>query len=280
MTELLRIEGLTVAPKAAPELLLVNNVSFTLQTGKTICIVGESGSGKSLTALSVMGLLSSQLMRLRGKVIFRGQDLADLDAEAIRQIRGRRIGMIFQEPMTSLNPVLTVGFQIGESLSVHLGLRGQALKARIASLLEQVGIPAERANSYPDELSGGQRQRVMIAMSIACEPSMLIADEPTTALDVTVQAQILKLLDELKTRMNMGMLFITHDFGVVADIADEVVVMFRGEVVEAGPVARVLEQPQHPYTQALLACVPDAEGKKPLRPIDYAWLNEPVGQGA
>ena len=277
MTELLRIEGLTVAPKAAPELLLVNEVSFTLQTGKTICIVGESGSGKSLTALSVMGLLSSQLSRLRGKVIFQGQDLADLDAEAIRQIRGRRIGMIFQEPMTSLNPVLTVGFQIGESLSVHLGLRGQALKTRIASLLEQVGIPAERANSYPDELSGGQRQRVMIAMSIACEPAMLIADEPTTALDVTVQAQILKLLDELKARMNMGMLFITHDFGVVADIADEVVVMFRGEVVEAGPVARVLEQPQHPYTQALLACVPDAEGKKPLRPIDYAWLNEPAG---
>ena len=279
MTELLRIEGLTVAPKAAPELLLVNEVSFTLQTGKTICIVGESGSGKSLTALSVMSLLSSQLTRLHGKVIFQGQDLADLDAEAMRQIRGRRIGMIFQEPMTSLNPVLTVGFQIGESLSVHLGLRGQALKTRIASLLEQVGIPAERANSYPDELSGGQRQRVMIAMSIACEPAMLIADEPTTALDVTVQAQILKLLDELKTRMNMGMLFITHDFGVVADIADEVVVMFRGEVVEAGPVRRVLEQPQHPYTQALLACVPDAEGKKPLRPIDYAWLNEPVGQG-
>ena len=271
---------MTVAPKAAPELLLVNNVSFTLQTGKTICIVGESGSGKSLTALSVMSLLSSQLTRLHGKVIFQGQDLADLDAEAMRQIRGRRIGMIFQEPMTSLNPVLTVGFQIGESLSVHLSLRGQALKARIASLLEQVGIPAERANSYPDELSGGQRQRVMIAMSIACEPAMLIADEPTTALDVTVQAQILKLLDELKTRMNMGMLFITHDFGVVADIADEVVVMFRGEVVEAGPVRRVLEQPQHPYTQALLACVPDAEGKKPLRPIDYAWLNEPVGQGA
>ena len=280
MTELLRIEGLTVVPAAAPELLLVSDVSFTLQAGKTICIVGESGSGKSLTALSVMSLLSSQLTCLRGKVIFQGQDLADLGAEAMRQIRGRRIGMIFQEPMTSLNPVLTVGFQIGESLSVHLGLRGQALKARVAGLLEQVGIPADRANSYPDELSGGQRQRVMIAMSIACEPAMLIADEPTTALDVTVQAQILKLLDELKTRMNMGMLFITHDFGVVADIADEVVVMFRGEVVEAGPVARVLQQPQHPYTQALLACVPDAEGKKPLRPIDYAWLNEPATQSA
>ena len=276
MSELLRIEGLTVAPVTAPDLLLVNNVSFTLQTGKTICIVGESGSGKSLTALSVMGLLSHQLARRQGKVIFQGQDLAGLSHEEMRHIRGKRIGMIFQEPMTSLNPVLTVGFQIGESLKVHLGLKGQALKARIASLLEQVGIPPGRANSYPDELSGGQRQRVMIAMSIACEPAMLIADEPTTALDVTVQAQILRLLDELKSRMNMGMLFITHDFGVVADIADEVVVMFRGEVVEAGPVARVLEQPQHPYTQALLACVPDAEGKKPLRPIDYAWLEQPA----
>lgn len=274
MTELLRIEGLTVAPVAAPGVLLVNDVSFALDSGKTTCIVGESGSGKSLTALSIMGLLSAQLKRLQGRVIFQGQDLAMLNNEQMRDIRGKRIGMIFQEPMTSLNPVLTVGYQIGESLTVHLGLKGQALKARIASLLEQVGIPASRANSYPDELSGGQRQRVMIAMSIACEPAMLIADEPTTALDVTVQAQILKLLDELKTRMNMGMLFITHDFGVVADIADNVVVMFRGQIVESGPVADVLNKPQHPYTQALLACVPDAEGKKPLKPIDYAWLNE------
>ena len=274
MTELLRIEGLTVAPAVAPSILLVNDVSFTLESGKTTCIVGESGSGKSLTALSVMSLLSPQLKRLQGKVIFQGQDLTALNNEQMRDIRGKRIGMIFQEPMTSLNPVLTVGFQIGESLTVHLGLKGHALKTRIAALLEQVGIPASRANSYPDELSGGQRQRVMIAMSIACEPAMLIADEPTTALDVTVQAQILKLLDELKSRMNMGMLFITHDFGVVADIADNVVVMFRGQIVESGPVADVLNNPQHPYTQALLACVPDAEGKKPLKPIDYAWLNE------
>ncbi|HSH72732.1 MAG TPA: ABC transporter ATP-binding protein [Methylophilaceae bacterium] len=272
MTELLRIEGLSVTPVAAPDRLLVNNVSFSLASGKTTCVVGESGSGKSLTALSVMGLLSKQLSRAQGKVIFQGQDLTSLNNEQMRQIRGRKIGMIFQEPMTSLNPVLTVGYQIGESLTVHLGLKGQALKSRISQLLEQVGIPATRANSYPDELSGGQRQRVMIAMSIACEPAMLIADEPTTALDVTVQAQILKLLDELKTRMNMGMLFITHDFGVVADIADDVVVMFRGEIVESGPVTQVLEHPQHPYTKALLACVPDAEGKNPLKPIDYAWL--------
>jgi len=274
MTELLRIEGLTVTPQNAPDKLLVNNVSFTLESGKTTCVVGESGSGKSLTALSVMGLLSSQLRLAQGKVIFQGQDLVGISNDELRKIRGGRIGMIFQEPMTSLNPVLTIGKQIGETLIVHQGLRGQALKARIAALLEQVGIPASRANSYPDELSGGQRQRVMIAMSIACEPVMLIADEPTTALDVTVQAQILALLNELKTRMNMAMLFITHDFGVVADIADDVVVMFRGEIVESGPVADVLHNPQHPYTQALLACVPDADGKRPLKPIDYAWLNE------
>lgn len=274
MTELLKIEGLTVTPLNAPDKLLVNNVSFTLESGKTTCVVGESGSGKSLTALSIMGLLSSQLRLAQGKVIFQGQNLVGIGNDELRKIRGGRIGMIFQEPMTSLNPVLTIGKQIGETLVEHQGLRGQALKARVAALLEQVGILASRASSYPDELSGGQRQRVMIAMSIACEPAMLIADEPTTALDVTVQAQILKLLNELKARMNMAMLFITHDFGVVADIADNVVVMFRGEIVESGPVAEVLHNPQHPYTQALLACVPDAEGKRPLKPIDYAWLNE------
>jgi peptide/nickel transport system ATP-binding protein len=175
--------------------------------------------------------------------------------------------------MTSLNPVLTVGYQIGETLAYHLNLSGKKLKTKIAELLTQVGIPPERAGAYPDELSGGQRQRVMIAMSIACEPAMLIADEPTTALDVTVQAQILALLAELKSRMNMGMLFITHDFGVVADIADDVVVMFRGEIVEAGAVQKILERPQHPYTKALLDCVPDAEGKKILKPIDYSWLS-------
>jgi len=271
---LLQIEGLTVSPVVAPGHLLVNNVSFSLESGKTTCIVGESGSGKSLTALSVMGLIPPQLKRQGGKIVFQDQDLTGLTNEQMRDIRGKRIGMIFQEPMTSLNPVLTIGYQIGEPLTVHLGLKGKALKARIANLLEQVGIPANRANAYPDELSGGQRQRVMIAMSIACEPVMLIADEPTTALDVTVQAQILKLLDELKTRMNMGMLFITHDFGVVADIADNVVVMFRGEIAESGAVSQVLKHPQHPYTRALLACVPDVEGKKPLKPIDYAWLNE------
>jgi peptide/nickel transport system ATP-binding protein len=275
---LLQLQQLCIVAKKEPEKLLVDHVSFSIEAGKTTCVVGESGSGKSLTALSIMGLLSKPLQLTAGKVLFNDAengvvDLSLIDAESLRKIRGAKIAMIFQEPMTSLNPVLTVGYQIGESLTTHLGLKGAALKTKIAALLEMVGISPGRADSYPDELSGGQRQRVMIAMSIACEPRLLIADEPTTALDVTVQAQILKLLDSLKTRMNMGMLFITHDFGVVADIADNVVVMFRGKIVEAGTKAEVLEHPQHPYTRALLACVPDAEGKKPLQPIDYAWLN-------
>ena len=277
MTEILSISNLSITPKNAPNRLLVNNVSFQLSAGKTTCIVGESGSGKSLTALSVMGLLSSQL-QASGSILFQGQDVTLLDNKALQSIRGAKIGMIFQEPMTSLNPVLTVGYQIGETLTAHLGLKNSALKTKIAALLTQVGIPPERADSYPDELSGGQRQRVMIAMSIACEPILLIADEPTTALDVTVQAQILKLLDALKTRMNMAMLFITHDFGVVADIADDVIVMFRGEIVETGTRSEVLNNPQHPYTKALLACVPDAEGLKQLKPIDYAWLKSELNE--
>jgi peptide/nickel transport system ATP-binding protein len=281
---LLQLQHVSISPKKMPTRQLVKDVSFSIAAGKTTCVVGESGSGKSLTALAVMGLLSKQLQLTSGKVIFNDgllndnwsgeQELTSLDESSLRKIRGAKIAMIFQEPMTSLNPVLTVGYQIGESLTVHLGLKGDILRTKIASLLDMVGIPPSRANSYPDELSGGQRQRVMIAMSIACEPRLLIADEPTTALDVTVQAQILKLLDELKTRMNMGMLFITHDFGVVADIADNVVVMFRGEIVESGTKDEVLGNPQHPYTKALLDCVPDAEGKKPLKPIDYAWLKE------
>ena len=273
MTEILSIEHLNVGLKKEPTRLLVKDSSFKLSAGKTTCIVGESGSGKSLTALTIMGLLSNQLVA-SGHVFFNGVDLTTLDNKAMRKIRGAQIGMIFQEPMTSLNPVLTVGFQIGEVLTAHKGLNGDALKSKIATLLTQVGIPAERANSYPDELSGGQRQRVMVAMSIACEPALLIADEPTTALDVTVQAQILTLLDELKSRMKMAMLFITHDFGVVSDIADDVIVMFKGEIVEAGTKKQVLENPQHPYTKALLDCVPDVEGKKVLKPIDYAWLKK------
>ena len=272
MSKLLEISHLSITPIQQPERLLVNDISFSVEAGKTTCIVGESGSGKSLTALSVMGLLSAQLQRSQGEIRFQNQLLSAMSDDELRKIRGCKIGMIFQEPMTSLNPVLTVGFQISEPLMVHLGLRGQALQAKVTELLEQVGIPAARANSYPDELSGGQRQRVMIAMSIACRPDMLIADEPTTALDVTVQAQVLQLLDSLKREMNMGLMLITHDFGVVADVADHVIVMFRGQIVEQGTVKQVLSKPKHPYTKALLACVPDTEGKKPLKPMDYSWL--------
>jgi len=273
MSKILSVERLNVSLKKDPSTILVRDISFMLSKGRTTCIVGESGSGKSLTALTIMDLLSNQLVAT-GSVIFNDVDLMHLDNKAMQKVRGAQIGMIFQEPMTSLNPVLTVGYQIGEPLSAHLGLKGSALKLRVESMLEQVGIPASRFNSYPDELSGGQRQRVMVAMSVACEPAMLIADEPTTALDVTVQAQILSLLNALKNRMQMAMLFITHDFGVVSDIADDVIVMFRGEIVETGTKKQVLENPQHPYTRALLACVPDAEGKKALMPIDYAWLNK------
>lgn len=276
---LLSINHLSIVPNQSPSRLLVNDVSLLVEAGKVTCVVGESGSGKSLTALSVMGLLSKQLQVTGGQVLFQSDaigevDLSKADEATLRTIRGSNIGMIFQEPMSSLNPVLTIGYQIGEPLTTHLGLKKEALTAKVSELLTLVGIPSDRANSYPDELSGGQRQRVMIAMSIACEPKMLIADEPTTALDVTVQAQILALLDDLKTRMNMGMLFITHDFGVVADIADTVVVMFRGEIVESGPAMNVLKDPQHPYTKALLDCVPDATGLKALKPIDYSWLND------
>ncbi len=276
---ILSIEQLTVVPKADKRRHLVDQVSIKVNTGQTTCVVGESGSGKSLTALSVMGLLSNQLLVKAGHCWFETPasgkiDLLQSDNKVMQTIRGSQIGMIFQEPMTSLNPILTVGHQIGEGLQLHKGLSGQALQSKITDLLTMVGIPVDRAQSYPDELSGGQRQRVMIAMSIACEPRLLIADEPTTALDVTVQAQILHLLDDLKSRLQMGMLFITHDFGVVRDIADEVVVMFRGQVVESGPVKKVLDQPQHPYTKALLDCVPDVAGQKVLKPIDYAWLKE------
>ena len=184
--------------------------------------------------------------------------------------------MIFQEPMTSLNPVLTIGYQIKEAIAVHSDLPNNEINNQVEELLMLVGIPVERVSSYPDELSGGQRQRVMIAMSMSCNPKLLIADEPTTALDVTVQAQILKLLDDLKSKLNMSMLFITHDFGVVEDIADDVNVMFKGKIVERGEVNQVLKKPNHPYTKALLGCVPDALGKKQLIPIDYEKLDRAI----
>jgi peptide/nickel transport system ATP-binding protein len=218
-----------------------------------------------------MQLLSKQLS-MSGSVVFEGIDMLNLTKEEVRNKRGKDIAMIFQEPMTSLNPVLTIGYQIQEAIAVHESLSKDKLNNRVIKLLKTVGISSDRFNSYPDELSGGQRQRVMIAMAISCSPKLLIADEPTTALDVTVQAQILNLLNDLKLKFEMTMLFITHDFGVVEDIADDVAVMYQGAIVEQGSVAKVLKKPKHPYTRALLDCVPDVNGKKELKPIDYSIL--------
>lgn len=274
---LLEIKNLSISPKSNPDLKLVDNISLKLKHGKTTCIVGESGSGKSLTALSVIKLLSTQLIT-SGEFFFSGENITHASENDMRLKRGKDIAMIFQEPMTSLNPVLTIGYQIEEAVQVHHNFNKAQLHQRTDELLSLVGIPPHRATSFPDELSGGQRQRVMIAMAMSCNPILLIADEPTTALDVTVQAQILDLLDDLKSKLNMTMLFITHDFGVVNDIADEVIVMFKGKIVEQGSVMNVLSKPNHPYTKALLNCVPDSNGKKILKPIDYQQLNKLIGK--
>lgn len=270
---ILRINNLSIFPKINSNLRLVKNISFDLPEGKTTCIVGESGSGKSLTALSIIKLLSFQLDST-GDIFFKNKNLSTITNKEIRSMRGKEISMIFQEPMTSLNPVLTIGFQIEECILVHNKLSKNQARKRTENLLELVGIDPDRYNSFPDELSGGQRQRVMIAMAMSCDPSLLIADEPTTALDVTVQAQVLKLLNSLKQKKQMTMLFITHDFGVVNDIADEVIVMFKGNIVEQGPVGKVLKNPKHPYTKALMRCVPDIHGRKKIQPIDYRKLEK------
>jgi peptide/nickel transport system ATP-binding protein len=273
--DILKINNLSIGTKVDTKLNLVDDISFSVKSGKTTCIVGESGSGKSLTALSIIRLLSPQL-KMSGEILYNNEDICKMSELEIREKRGLDIAMIFQEPMTSLNPVLTIGYQIKEAIAVHSDLPNNEINNKVEELLMLVGIPVERVSSYPDELSGGQRQRVMIAMSMSCNPKLLIADEPTTALDVTVQAQILKLLDDLKSKLNMSMLFITHDFGVVEDIADDVIVMFKGKIVERGKVNQVLKKPNHPYTKALLGCVPDALGKKQLIPIDYEKLDRAI----
>jgi oligopeptide/dipeptide ABC transporter ATP-binding protein len=242
----------------------VEDVSFTLDAGETLAVVGESGSGKSVTSLSIMGLIAEPPGRIAGgEILFRTRaglvvDLAQLPVRALRRLRGRDIAMIFQEPMTSLNPVFTVGDQIAEAAILHLGMRRAAAARRALDMLELVEIPAakQRFGEYPHQLSGGMRQRVMIAIALACNPLLLIADEPTTALDVTIQAQILALLDKLRRDIGMAVLFITHNLGVVAEIADRVVVMYAGRVVEEGDVRALFRTPRHPYTQGLLACRP------------------------
>ena len=257
---LLEVKELSTAfRQGARETLAVDRISFAIKKGETVALVGESGSGKSVTALSVLKLLPYPAAHHpTGSIRFKNQELLDLPEAEIRRVRGDDITIIFQEPMTSLNPLHTIEKQIGEILLLHRGLTGLAARARTIELLGQVGIPDPelRLKSYPHQLSGGQRQRVMIAMALANEPDLLIADEPTTALDVTVQAQILTLLKELQTRLGMAMLFITHDLGIVRKLADIVCVMKEGRIVEQGPVERVFTAPQHPYTRALLAAEP------------------------
>ena len=267
--KLLDVKDLSVAFKQGNrEILAVDRISFDIAKGETVGIVGESGSGKSVTALSVMKLLPYPAARHpSGSVRFKGQELLNLPEHEIRRVRGDDITIIFQEPMTSLNPLHTIEKQIGEILLLHRGLTGSAARKRIIELLTQVGIPdpATRLGSYPHQLSGGQRQLVMFAMALANEPDLLIADEPTTALDVTVQAQILKLLKDIQTRLGMAMLFITHDLGIVRKIADRVCVMSKGQIVEQGPVERIFTAPEHPYTRALLAAEPKPD-PAPLQP--------------
>ena len=248
----------------------VKGISFDVPTNSTVALVGESGSGKSVSAMAILGLLpDNAIVAPQGSVLYGGRDLLKASMGELQAIRGKEISVIFQEPMTSLNPVFPVGEQIGEVLRLHMNMSGRQARARAIELLNEVGIPNPqlRVNSYPHEMSGGQQQRVMIAMAIACEPKLLIADEPTTALDVTIQKQILDLIASLQSRHHMSVLFITHDLGVVGDIADSVVVMQSGVIQEQGPVKAIFEHPQHPYTKALLACRPRLDRRPRRLPV-------------
>ncbi len=250
----------------------VNDVSFDLNEGETLGIVGESGSGKSVTALSIMRLIPWPPGKtIAGQVLYRGEDLLKYSATQMRHIRGKEISMIFQDPMSSLNPVLTISKQIGESLQLHMGMTSKQTRTRTIELLKLVGIPSaeQRLDSYPHQFSGGMRQRVMIAMALSCNPKLLIADEPTTALDVTIQAQILDLIRRLKREFNTAVIFITHDLGVVAGLCDRVIVMYGGRIMEEAKTAELYQNPRHPYTLGLLKSVPrlDEERKERLEPI-------------
>ncbi len=260
MSTLLQIDGLrTVFDTSEGEAVAVDGLELSIAQGETVGIVGESGCGKSVTALSVMRLIQSPPGRIAaGRILFEGRDLLALNEKQMRSVRGNEIAMVFQEPMTSLNPVFPVGAQVGEALRIHRGLGRAEAEREAVRMLKLVEIPeaAARARDYPHQLSGGMRQRVMIAMALSCEPKLLIADEPTTALDVTIQAQVLDLLDALKERIGMAVMLITHDLGVVAEQAERVIVMYAGRVVEEGPVDRVLASPVHPYTRGLLASQP------------------------
>jgi len=266
---LLSVKDLVVDFKTrAGNARVLDHVSLDIAPGKILGIVGESGCGKSMTALSIMGLVPNPPGKITsGTIQLNGQDLATLDEDTLCDIRGSEIGMIFQEPMTSLNPVFTVGEQIAESVRVHENASKEAAMARAVEMLKAVDIPepAIRARAYPHQLSGGMRQRVMIAMALACRPKLLIADEPTTALDATVQAQIFDLLQDLQSETGTAIMLITHDMGAIAELADDVAVMYAGRIVELGSVSEVLTNPQHPYTQGLITCVPHLLPDPPLQ---------------
>ncbi|MEO8285965.1 MAG: ABC transporter ATP-binding protein [Chloroflexota bacterium] len=273
MAELLKVENLSTHFFTPDGIVrAVNDVSFDLDEGETLGIVGESGSGKSVTALSLMRLIPFPPGKtVGGEVRYRGEDLLKYSQEEMRHIRGKEIAMIFQDPMTSLNPVLKISQQIGESLQLHLGMTKKQARTRTVELLKMVGIPSaeQRLDSYPHQFSGGMRQRVMIAMALSCNPKLLIADEPTTALDVTIQAQILDLIRRLKSEFNTAVIFITHDLGVVAGLCDRVIVMYGGRIMEEGKTLQMYKDPRHPYTLGLLKSVPrlDEERKERLEPI-------------
>jgi oligopeptide transport system ATP-binding protein len=265
----LDVRGLkTVFRTRAGEVHAVNDVSFHLQRGELLGVVGESGSGKSVTMMSLLRLLPSPPADIRGgKVLLGGRDILQLSPEELRKVRGAKVGFVFQDPMTSLNPVFTVGSQIMEPLRAHMGMTKAQAEARAIDLLELVGIPDAKARlyNYPHQFSGGMRQRVMIAIALTCDPDVLIADEPTTALDVTIQAQILELVKELRQKLGMAIIWITHDLGVIAGIADRVMVMYGGQVVEHAPVGALFANPQHPYTRALLKTIPKITGDREAR---------------
>jgi peptide/nickel transport system ATP-binding protein len=256
---LLEVEDLRVEIRTGRGVLnAVRGISLTVERGETVCLVGESGCGKSITSLAVMGLLPGAARRRAARLAFDGEDLASASKARVNALRGDRMAMIFQEPMTALNPAFTIGDQMSEGYRHHKGVTAEAARARAVELLEKVGIAnaAGRLGQYPHQLSGGLRQRVMIAMALMCSPELLIADEPTTALDVTIQAQILRLLASLQKEFGLGLLLITHDLGVVARIADRVAVMYAGEIVEEGPAAAIFAAPRHPYTRGLIDCIP------------------------
>jgi ABC-type dipeptide/oligopeptide/nickel transport system ATPase component len=258
VSELLEVQHLAVSFDAARRTRVVDDVSFTVAPGEILGLVGESGSGKSVTAYSILRLLQPPGQVIAGRIVFEGRDLLTLSESEMRAVRGARISLIFQEPMTALNPVMRVGDQIAEALTAHNAARRSEARARAVELLAAVRIPdpSRRVRDYPHQLSGGMRQRVMIAIALACRPPLVIADEPTTALDVTIQAQMLELIRQLQQEFGLALLLITHDFGVVAEMADRVAVMRAGKIVEVGPVRQILRAPSHEYTRQLLAAVP------------------------